>query len=120
MNELYNSYSVYLKNLFGEKFRNVTIDAGLRWRNRCVSGFFDRRVTIPAIHFQLASMELVTKWNWLFRCVTDMSCLWRDARHEYDRAVRDRDRRADQQNLHQSVCPRWKSKVFHSCSPDYL
>ena len=55
--------------------RAMTIDARGCGRNRRVGRLEDGVVAIPAIQFQLAGMDGVTKWNGLLRLVAHVQCV---------------------------------------------
>lgn len=50
----------------------VTIHASRRWRNGSMGGSIDRVVTVPTIHIQCSSMQLVTERHGLLRRVPDI------------------------------------------------
>lgn len=65
----------------------MAIDACLGGGNCRVCGLVYRRVTIAAIHFQVADMDFVTKRNRLFRRVAHIGCTRRSAIRENYRGV---------------------------------
>ncbi len=55
----------------------VTLHTGCGRRNRRSSGLFNRVVTIPAIHFQLARMQRVTERDRLLGLIAHINRRWR-------------------------------------------